>query len=329
MYFDESLKLTTRFPLDKIAVKMLDRELAHAYAPGGHGSTDTSLLQYRTGLSQADILRLLPEYELAGVIVSYAEVECACGEKYDPAEAVCPNCALDVTASSPTGVTRHRIKTQPTSPAYDPLQQPALPNVFISYRHAESSKLAADIYYSLRTEGHAVFLDNGNIAPGADAEKVFLLAASQASYFIALVSRSYFESPYCKKEIAHAARQKRRLLRVNIPPTQSAPSDMPWIDGPNWLMEPGEANGLSLKLEQALLSAVTIQPTAGNIADLRIEACQFLMDQLSPNDLARLWNRLSWLREITPDGSKARMIRQILEESTGPRMDVLCNALAP
>jgi hypothetical protein len=104
---------------------------------------------------------------------------------------------------------------------------------------------------------------------------------------------------------------------------------MPWIDGLNWLMEAGAANGLSRQLEQALLSAVTIQQTAANIADLRNEACQFLMDQLSFNDLERLWNRLPWLRDIRPIDSKAGMIRRILEELTGQRIDTLCNALAP
>lgn len=329
MYFDESSKLTTRLPLDKNAIKLLDREFAHAYAPDGHGFTDTALLQHKTRLPQPDILRLLKEYESAGVIVSYAEVECDCGEKYDPAEGACPDCGLDVSAASPTGVTRRQIATQPASPAYDPLRQPDTPNVFISYRHAESAKLAADIYYSLLAEGRAVFLDDGNIAPGADAERVFLRAASQADYFIAIVSRSYFESPYCKKEIAHAARMKKRLLRVNIPPVQPAPSDMPWIDGSNWLKETGAVDGLSPQIEQTLLSAITIQPTAANLADLRREACQFLLYQFSQNDLDGLWNRLPWMQGITPEGSRNRIVRQILDEATGARLDLLCNALAP
>lgn len=329
MYFDESSNLTTRFPLDKNVIKLLDRELAHAYTPDGHGFTDTGLLQNKTRLPQSEILRLLKEYELNNIVHSYAEVECTCGEKYDPAEATCPDCGLDLSVVSPTGVTRHRITTQPNAPVYDPLNQPDAPNVFISYRHSDSSRLAADTYYSLRAEGHTVFLDNGNIAPGADAEKVFLYAASQANYFIALVSRNYFESPYCLREIAHAARQKRRLLRVNLPPVQSAPKEMPWIDGPNWLSEKGSADGLSPQLERVLLSAVTILPTAANLADFRIEACQFLMDQLSRNDLERLWNLLPWMRDLSPDGSKPKMIRQILEEATGPRLDILCKALAP
>lgn len=329
MYFDESLTLTTKSPLDTNAIKLLDRELAHTYAPGGQGFADTALLQHKTQLAQTDILRLLTEYEVASVVVSYAQIECTCGEKYDPAEANCPDCGLDISAATPTGITCHRVVKQPNSPAYDPQNQPAITNIFISYRHADSSRLAADIYYSLRADGHSIFLDNGNIAPGADAERVFLRAASQADYFIALVSNHYFESPYCKKEIAHATRQRKRLLRVNLPPIQPAPNDMPWIDGPNWLRDKGSADGLSPQLEQALLSAISIQSTPNSIADLRIEACQFLMDQLSRNELETLWNRLSWMRDLSPNGSKANMIRLILEEATGAKLDTLCNALAP
>ena len=41
-----------------------------------------------------------------------------------------------------------------------------------------------------------MFLDDGSIAVGADAELVFLRAASHARYFIALVSSTYFESGF-------------------------------------------------------------------------------------------------------------------------------------
>jgi hypothetical protein len=201
--------------------------------------------------------------------------------------------------------------------------------VFISYRHADCEPLAADIYYSLLAEGQSVFLDDGRIAVGADAEQTFLRAASHTEYFIALISKNYFQSDFCKREIAHAARCRRRLIRVNIPPVPPVPSDMPWIDGPNWSKQQGIANGLELGLEESLLSAVRIPSSVETIADLRREACQFLMEQLSPGELDRLWNRLPWMRDFSPGNARHQNIGSILREVTTQRLPVLCNALAP
>lgn len=329
MYFTESSRLIEQHVLDKDSIKILDRELAHVYATSGHAYIELTLLVHRVGIPKADVERLIRLYEHEGIVSSYDRVECPCGEKYDPEEGECGYCGQPVSQAAPTGEICYRVSKQPAAPAFDPANQPVSPAVFISYRHADSSKLAADIYYSLRKEGYSVFLDDGNIPPGANAEQIFLRAASQAKYFIALVSSSYFESLYCKQEIAHAARKRQRLLRINIPPVPSAPNDMPWVDGPNWISERGSTAGLSPQLEKALLSAITIQPSMATIADLRIEACQFLMDQLSLNDLDRLWNRLQWMRDIRSGGSKSKMINQILQEANAQRLDVLCNALAP
>ena len=164
--------------------------------------------------------------------------------------------------------------------------------MFISYRHADCSVLAADIYYSLLADGYLVFLDDSGIAVGADSEKVYLSAASKAEYFIALISENYFQSDFCKKEIAHAARCGGRLVRVNVPTFPAAPNDMPWIDSPNWSKQQGQPNGLDSTLEETLLSVVQIKPSTDTIVDLRKEACQFLMEQLSFGELDRLWNRL-------------------------------------
>src|SRR5205085_12066160 len=154
----------------------------------------------------------------------------------------------------------YRVTLQPQRPAFNPTAQPDIPTVFISYRHDDSAILAADIYYSLLAEGHSVFLDDGNIPAGANADQLFLRAASHANYFIALVSSHYYESEFCKREIAHAARNMRRLIRINIPPIPPAPNDMPWINSPNWNSVQGDANGLTPALEQSLLSAVRIRP---------------------------------------------------------------------
>ncbi len=329
MYFDESKKLTERHLTDKDAIRMLDREIAHAYAPDGHGFTELPLLRHKSGLAQAEVERLMRLYEDAGVVASYVRGECPCGEKYDPQDSSCPSCGHPVADAVPDGVTCYRVLAQPREPAYNADAPPAEPDVFISYRHADSAKLAADIYYSLRAEGHSVFLDNGNIPVGADAERVYLNAASRAKYFVALVSKNYFGSDFCKKEIAHAARCRQRLIRVNVPPVPHPPNDMPWIDGPNWNSQQGDASGLTHALEQSLLTAVRLQPSPQTIADLRSEACEFLMKQMGFNDLEGLWNRLPWMRDIQLPDSKNRIINRIREETTAQSLQILCNALAP
>lgn len=328
MYYAESSNLISRNVADKDAVRALDREIAHAYSHGGSGFTELPLLRNRTQLRQGDVVRLMADYESLGVVEAYAEVLCPCGERYDGREAACADCGEDVAKAAPTGVTRYSVLMQPLEPAYDPSAMPPSPDVFVSYRHADAAKLAADIYYSLRSEGHPVFLDNGNIPVGANAEQVFLRAASRAPYFIALVSENYFESPYCKKEISHAARARRRLIRVNVSPQPPTPSDMPWVDAPNWNNQNGEASGLTRALETSLLTAVRT-PAAANVADLREPACQYLLEQMSANDLSGVWNRLTWMKDITPALSKHDKIRQILQEVTPTRLPELCSVLAP
>lgn len=328
MYFAESSQLINQNLTDKDAIKALEREIAHAYSPGGQGFTELPLLRNRTGVQQSTIVRLMTAYETLGVVDSYAQVQCPCGEKYDGRETVCPDCGDDVANAQPTGVMCYSVQKQPQQPAFNSAAMPQSPDVFISYRHADSEKLAADIYYSLQVEGQSVFLDNGNIPVGANAEQVFLRAASNARYFIALVSANYFESHYCKKEISHAARMERRLIRINVPPYPPAPNDMPWVDTPNWNRQQGDAGGLTLALESSLLSAIQTPPSANN-ADLRESACQYLLEQLSANDLSGIWNRLSWMRETSPALSKNEKIRQILQEVTPTRLPELCSVLAP
>jgi hypothetical protein len=322
MYYKRSLELIDQNPLDKQALRMLDRELAHAYASDGYGYLELPLLCMKTRLSQTVVANLLEHYESAGVVNYYMQVVCPCGE-------VCMACGRPVAEASSNGVTCCQVVLQPIKPAYDPQAQSDTPKVFISYRHADCETLAADIYYSLLAEGQSIFLDDGRIAVGATAEPTYLRAASTAEYFIALVSKDYFQSDFCKREIAHAARCRRRLIRVNIPPVPSAPNDMPWIDGPSWNKQQGNANGLDSGLEESLLSAVRIPSSVETIADMRKEACEFLMEQLSPGELERLWNRLPWMRDFSPGNARHQNIGSILREVTTQRLPMLCNALAP
>lgn len=329
MYYDESTNLTSQ-NFDKDAVKRLDRELAHVYKPSQAGRIDHAFLLHRTGLPQADLDNLLNHYETANIVSRQSDVECSgCGTEYNPSDESCLNCGAEVSEAVETDNVFYIVEQQPRRPAFDPARQPEQPTVFISYRHNDTAILAADIYYSLLAERHSVFLDNGVIPIGADAERVFLRAASRADYFIALVSPNYFDSPYCQKEIAHAARAGNRLIRVNVPPVPDAPNNMPWINNPNWVQENGSGNGLSRELEAVLLDAVRIDRRADN-TDLRENACVFLLGQSSRQTIHRAWNQLGMNRDFgNPPTSNNETIGLILQEATGARLSELCSVLAP
>ena len=104
---------------------------------------------------------------------------------------------------------------------------------------------------------------------------------------------------------------------------------MTWVDDPSWLRQEGDASGLSSELEDALLNAVRTPPSAATIADNRYGACQFLLEQMIPEDLYTLWNRLEWMKKITPPNSQAKMIMQLQQNTSDAKRDVLCAALAP
>ena len=329
MYFDESSKLISNNLQDKDLIRSLDRELARSFAPGGTGFVEQSLLGHRTGASFVDVERLMSLYEAVGVASAFNKVSCPNGHRYPPDEGECPECGRDLSEATPTNEKAYAILRQPQMPAFDPDTAGEKPDVFISYRSRDSAKLAADIYYSLLAEGYQVFLDSGEIPPGADAEKLYLTAASNAGNFIMLVSENYFSSDFCKREIAHAARCRRRLIRVNVPPVPSSPGDMTWVDDPNWLRQQGDASGLSSELEEALLNAVRTPASPATIADNRYGACQFLLEQLTFDELNVLWNRLEWMRRIRPYNSASEMIMQLQQNTPDAKRDVLCAALSP
>jgi len=328
MYYTVSSNSIKAGGADKSLIKVIDREIAHAYNPGKRGYVEESLLVSKTGLSSSVVRQAMREYQQSQVVQPYKQVE-HCGESQDPADGNCSECSRPLAGAPLTGVNCYRVIVQPQKPAFDPTLQPQQPKVMISYRRLDTEPLATDLYYALILEQISVFLDTGDIPVGAMAEDVFLRAASTADHFIVLVSLNYFGSLYCKKEIAHAARAGKRIIRVNVPPVPPAPADIPWVNNPNWVSQNGAGRGLDSALERSLFTAIKTPNTPGSIADLRREGCQFLMEQMTPNELLGIWNRLPWMVGFKPSNSKQEDIRLILSEAGGARLDVLCNALAP
>ncbi len=328
MYYEESTQLIEQNPRDESLIGVLDREVAHAYAPGG-GFTELPLLVVASGARPEVIEMLMGEYEGLGVVESYQEVECPLGERYDGRQPSCPECGSETAGARETGVTCYVVKKPPLKPAFDPESLSRTPDVFISYRHADAEALAMDINHSLQDEKLEVFLDTGDIPVGADPPEVYLRAASAAKVFVALVSENYFESPYCRKEIAHAARMGRRLIRVNLSPeVPPAPAQMPWLGRPNWLKQEGDGGRLTPELDAALKDAVRTPPGA-NVADLRRPACVYLLRQMSRDEIDGVWITLHWMSEIDQKSSNKEKINQIMREVTEERLPELCAALAP
>ncbi len=328
MYYEESTNLIFSEPRYKTSIITLDRLIAHAYSADHLGYVELTLLARHAAEQPTTVDRFMRLYEAAGIVRRYEKMACSCGEKYDPNDGSCLSCGASLSDALPNGQICYAVQRVPQKPAFDPKNQPANPDVFISYRHSDSAVLATDLFYMLESFGKSVFLDDSSIAPGDDAEQIFLHAASRTAHFICLASRSYLDSEFCKKEIAHAARTGRRLIRINIAPSPSIPPDMPWVDGPNWLQEKGNEAGLEQPLERAILAALGTAPSGG--MDLRSQACQYLMDSYSMGDLQSLWNRLPWLyQKFEMTNSRAGNIGIVLKEATGGRLVELCNALAP
>lgn len=327
MYFVESESLTKRHVSNRAILVQLDREFAHSYDPAGTGYVDASTIALHTGLDPFDIGIWAKTYEARGVVKVFQRLECPdCGHLNSPINTHCIQCGRALSTARHAGQLCYMILKQPAMPSYDPYTQSDSPDVFISYKHSDAAALAADIFYQLRADGKQVFLDNGSIPPGTHAESVFLRAVSRASHFICLVSADYFTSTYCRKEIAHAARCLARVLRVNVPPIPTAPCDMPWVDTPNWLPVLGNGSGLTRDLDAAIQRG--LQAT-GPVADMRSDACAFLLEQLSMGDITTIRNRLAYMRETRQPDAKPEVIEQIMRETTPDRLDLLCAVLSP
>lgn len=329
MYYEESSRLIERWQLQRSAIGRIDRVLAHAYVAGGTGFSELPLLLNQTALSTDAVEPLLQAYEDVGVIRTFTQLECSCSERYGSDEGEECECGRSAEDAEAVAIC-YRVLVQPRKPAYDPDQQPDQPDVFVSYRRQDTSALAADIYYFLRGHGYSVFLDRSDIPVGADPARVYLRAVSAARNFVALVSRNYLDSDICKLELAHAARSRTRVIRVNIPPLPHVPADLAWINTPNWNPVEGAATGLTPQLEYTLLAA-TRAPAAANVADLRRQGCQYLMEQMAfPMELEQLRGRLPWMMGYNFMGlNQAQVVSTIQQATKATDLDGLCAALAP
>ena len=331
MYFNESEALIKLHPSDHQDLTVLDRNIARSYSDSGFGFFELGPLRVRAGLQAARVSTLLALFEGQGVVELYQPLQCPCGEKYDPAQGDCPACSTATMLATPASPDRWRVVVQPQQPMFNPSASAGPYNVFLSYRHGTAAKLAADLFYSLTGEGKKVFLDDDQLPPGVSSDRVFLQAASQSPLFIALVTLDYWESLYCKRELAHALRAGQRVVLVTVDGGSPIPTDMPWLAAMTSGAPQGSASGLGRDLERYVHNIVATGVRFSAVNDYRVRACSFLMFDLSDDELEALKNQFDWTRRVSwsggPDAKIGSILNAVGRDPT--HTQELCAALAP
>ncbi len=331
MYYSESDNLITSSPSDRNDIVLMDRAIARSYAPSGRGWLDDAAFQIRTGLDARRLAGLIRRYERLNVVDRHEPSECPHGHIFDPGATECPDCHEPASNARLSGLTRYWVLKQPQEPLFDPTTARRPFNVFISYRHGETGQLAADLYYGLVSRNLNVFLDSSIIPPGVSFERIFLPVASDTSHFVFLASDSYFDSTYCKAELAHALRTARNVIPVPIGGNFHPPNDMPWLNQMNPCLIIGDGQCLSKELEDYLLPVVTQNPAPTN-CDHRLNACIYLLQQMGRNELLSRFATSNWLSDIINQGTGPQhwivAIRQEVGNNT-TRLNELCSTLAP
>lgn len=328
MYYSASSHLINRGISTETACA-IDRTLARAHHGSEEGFIELSRLASAAGIPAGDLAVLMTAYVDAGVAVVRLQVQCtACLEVSDADEKECPSCG-EPRGELDRGDECYRVVARPLQPCFDPDRQPLQPDAFLSYRDAACGTLASDLYYSLEEAGRRVFLDRADVPPGSNAELLFLRAASAAPHFIALVSPSYFDSQFCRKELAHAARTGARILRVNLQPVAAPPPAMPWIQGLSWVRSPASAEGLGRDLVREIDAALRSPAGPDTVADLRKEGCSYLLGVLTRAQLVAVWNCVGYMDRHEVPESLNEAVRMLLGETSESRLNMLCAALAP
>lgn len=176
-------------------------------------------------------------------------------------------------------------------------------------------------------------MDNGQIPNGLNFERIFTQAASTTKRLIVLASPSYFESPYCKLEIAHALRGGNQVILVQVG-TRFAniiPADMPWLTTLNPAQVDGAAAGLTPQFDDYIKKQVNPAVPPHSDYAFRLNACTYLLERLGDADLQQVINRNDWLLRSNMSGGLDSIIQVIRREAgaNSTRIQQLCTSLRP
>ncbi|RYZ91872.1 MAG: toll/interleukin-1 receptor domain-containing protein [Proteobacteria bacterium] len=326
MYYRESNRLTKSHSARVREIEVIDRVIAHAYTPDNRGFIEAYHVANVAGISEADARMTLALF--VSTLHEYLPVEC-CDELQDPLNERCLNCGIDLSVGAKHISSRYRIIDQPQLlPDLDVISASTC-DVMISYRHGETDRLATDIYYHLTKIGLKVFYDKPGISGGVDWEKVFLRAASRAKHIILLLSPLYFESAYCKKEIAHSARTGGKILKVNC----NGPlvdSELSWLGTVNPVRFTGNPGFLDLNLADEIVLEVQKSSTGPNFSH-RVNGCAYLLSHMSRGELDSLCGRVECLRDLNPNMDRRSVVSSIIREvnDNWSKSQQLSDSLAP
>ena len=100
----------------------------------------------------------------------------------------------------------------------DDIDSGVSPNVkvFISYRRRDKQKLfAQDLFDQLKEQNVDVWMDNEDMHPGDALPKELAEAINNCDLFVCVLSKEYFESKWCEKEIRYAQYVEKRLFPIH------------------------------------------------------------------------------------------------------------------
>ncbi len=106
-------------------------------------------------------------------------------------------------------------------------------DVFISYSHRqEDMNFVRLLYDELEFSNHVAWVDWEDIVPTTEWEKELYIGIEAADNFLFVVSPASVASEYCLKELEHAVKHNKRLIRVEYQTPKEVP---PPLDSIQWI----------------------------------------------------------------------------------------------
>lgn len=166
------------------------------------------------------------------------------------------------------------------------------PTIFISYKHADPwARVAQKLYEALSPAAETwdadVFMDQHDIEPADLFDKVIVDALDRTTHFVALLSNSYWASPYCRKEISRVIErfEKNRSTRPLFVKAEEF-----------------DVEHFSFDKDRALGRIKTRDPLVRKVGDLQF---------LGPFNGARQLERLAWEHEAKLSDQIAQLINRL------------------
>jgi TIR domain len=127
--------------------------------------------------------------------------------------------------------------------------------VFVSYRRAESQKVAVQLHDLLTSRGFDVFLDTHDVRPGEPFQDVLWQRLCDSDVMMMLDTPTYFDSKWTRHEIGRAMAKEIHVLRLVWPGL--TPSPFTALSETIYL-EPNHLRGIKGPLMQKIADAIVL-----------------------------------------------------------------------